>query len=61
MPFRSGHIPSQDELLRSAAVTPSDIVDARRINNTRAPTMLPAFNAQLIDEEDDPGPIPDGD
>jgi hypothetical protein len=59
MPFRSGHIPSQDELLRSADVTPSDIADAKRINAQRAPNMRPAFDATLIDEDEDPGPIPD--
>lgn len=59
MPFRLGHIPSQEELLRSADVTLSDIADARRVNAQRAPNMRPAFDAVLIDEDDDPGPIPD--
>lgn len=59
MLFRSGFIPSRDELLRSAEITPSDIRDAKRACNVRAPQMRPAFDAELIDPDEDPGPIPD--
>jgi hypothetical protein len=46
-------------MIRSAEVTPSDVADAKRASSLRAPQMRPAFDAQLIDEEEDPGPIPD--
>jgi hypothetical protein len=59
VPFRLGHIPTQDELLSSADVTAGDIADARRVSAQRAPQMRPAFEAELIDESEDPGPIPD--
>jgi hypothetical protein len=59
MPFRLGSLQSGDEMIRSAEVTPSDVADAKRASSLRAPQMRPAFDAQLIDEEEDPGPIPD--
>lgn len=59
--FRSGHIPSLEDLQRLAVVTPSDVADAKRVNAARAPQMRPAFDAELIDQDNDPGPIPDPD
>lgn len=56
-----GTVLSRDELLRTATITQSDIADAKRVSAARAPQMRPAFNAELIDPEEDPGPLPDPD
>lgn len=42
-----------------ADVTESDIADAKTVTAQWAPAMRPAFDAELIDEDEDPGPIPD--
>jgi hypothetical protein len=57
--FAIGHLLSLEELRVAAVVTPSDIADAKRVSSARAPQMQPAFDAELIDPELDPGPIPD--
>jgi hypothetical protein len=61
MPIRSGYLPSTDELLRSADITPSDIANATRQCDKDVPRLRPAWHAELIDPADDPGPIPDPD
>lgn len=45
--------------MRMADVTPSDIVRAKQVGNRDAPLLRPAFDAELIDPDEDPGPIPD--
>jgi hypothetical protein len=59
--IRVDRVPSREELLLAATVTEADIADAKRISTLRAPTMYPAFYAELIDPENDPGPIADAD
>lgn len=59
MPVRSGYIPTPEELDRLAEITLSDIADARASCNARVPSMRPAWNADLVEPENDPGPIPD--
>lgn len=61
MPFRFGHILSQEELLLLAELTPGDIADAKRASAARAPMMRPAFYAKLAEKGDDLGPLPDPD
>lgn len=57
--IRSGYIPSTEELLRSAEITPADIADAKKISDRRAPRMIPALHAILIPASEESGPTPD--
>lgn len=59
MPIKIGFLPSKEDLLASAAITEEHIEDAKRVSDLRAPSMRPAFYAELIEESEDPGPIPD--
>lgn len=43
----------------SPEISPADIDDAKRVGNRDASSMIPAFAATLMPEEDQVGPIAD--
>lgn len=43
----------------SPDISPADIEDARRVGNRDASQLIPAFDATLMPEDDQDGPIPD--
>lgn len=43
----------------SPDISPADIEDAQRVGNRDASSMIPAFDATLMPEAEQDGPIPD--
>lgn len=60
MTIRVGDGSELDDVPASATVSPADIADAKRVANADAPTMRPAFAAELLPKDEwSAGPFPD--